>query len=143
MRRSTTAACSRCPAAGPNTAPTGPGRARTAPRPGSNCSTVRGPTAARPRGTTPARPPASPPHQPPRPGLRRGVVTFSEAQAAGIEPALGEARKQPPDLDRFFGSDRLRGFFVKNVAAAQGDERDVLILSVGYGPDEEGQDTTD
>ena len=82
-------------------------------------------------------------HYTTRPALSLGVVTFSEAQAAAIETALGEARKQHPDLDRFFGTDRLRGFFVKNVAAAQGDERDVLILSVGYGPDEEGQVTTD
>ena len=78
-----------------------------------------------------------------RPDLSLGVVTFSEAQAEAIEAALGKARKLHPGLDRFFGTDRLRGFFVKTVAAAQGDERDVLILSVGYGPDEKGQVTTD
>jgi superfamily I DNA and/or RNA helicase len=78
-----------------------------------------------------------------RPDLSVGVVTFSEAQAEAVEAALGQARKLHPGLDRFFGTDRLRGFFVKNAAAAQGDERDVLILSVGYGPDEKGQGTTD
>src|SRR5262249_57595909 len=80
-------------------------------------------------------------HYTTRPALSLGVVTFSEAQAAAIETALGEARKRHPDLDRFFGTDRLRGFFVKNVAAAQGDERDVLILSVAYGPDPEAHVT--
>jgi len=70
-------------------------------------------------------------------------VTFSEAQAEAIETALGKARKLHPGLDRFFGTDRLRGFFVKSAAAAQGDERDVLILSVGYGLDEKGQVTKD
>jgi len=82
-------------------------------------------------------------HYDTRPALTLGVVTFSEAQAVAIEAALGEARKRRPDLDRFFGTDRLRGFFVKGVAAAQGDERDVLITSIGYGPDEKGQVTSD
>jgi superfamily I DNA and/or RNA helicase len=78
-----------------------------------------------------------------RPDLSLGVVTFSEAQAEAIETALGKARKLHPGLDRFFGTDRLRGFFVKTAVAAQGDERDVLILSVGYGLDEKGQVTKD
>jgi hypothetical protein len=82
-------------------------------------------------------------HYTARPDLSLGVVTFSEAQAEAIETALGKARKLHPGLDRFFGADRLRGFFVKSAAAAQGDERDVLILSVGYGPDEKGQVTND
>jgi hypothetical protein len=78
-----------------------------------------------------------------RPDLSLGVVTFSEDQAEAIETALGQARKLRPGLDRFFGTDRLRGFFVKNAADAQGDERDVLIMSVGFGPDEKGRVTTD
>jgi len=82
-------------------------------------------------------------HYSTRPALSLGVVTFSEAQAAAIEAALGEARKLRPDLDRFFGNGRLRGFFVKGAETAQGDERDVLILSIGYGPDEKGKVTSD
>jgi hypothetical protein len=82
-------------------------------------------------------------HYTTRPDLSLGVVTFSETQAEAIETALGKARKLHPGLDRFFGADRLHGFFVKSAAAAQGDERDVLILSVGYGPDEKGQVTKD
>jgi hypothetical protein len=82
-------------------------------------------------------------HYTTRPDLSLGVVTFSETQAEAIEAALGPARRLHPGLDRFFGADRLRGFFVKHAAAAQGDERDVLILSVGYGPDEKGEVTTD
>ena len=78
-----------------------------------------------------------------RPALSLGVVTFSAAQAEAIETALARARKLHPGLDQFFGTDRLRGFFVKTAQAAQGDERDVLILSVGYGPDENGQVTKD
>ena len=80
-------------------------------------------------------------HYDTRPGLSLGVVAFSEAQAAAIEDAVSRARQRRPDLDRLFTDDRLRGFFVKNLDSVQGDERDVVILSIGYGPDENGQFT--
>jgi Protein of unknown function (DUF4011)/AAA domain len=82
-------------------------------------------------------------HYDSRPALSLGVVTFSESQANAIEAALAKAREQRPDLDRYFTDDRLRGFFVKNAESVQGDERDVLILSVGYGPNENGQVSMD
>ena len=75
-------------------------------------------------------------HYDTRPSLSLGVVTFSEAQAVAIETAVTRARQDRPDLDRFFTNDRLRGFFVKSLESVQGDERDVLIFSIGYGPDE-------
>ena len=75
-------------------------------------------------------------HYDTRPALSLGVVTFSEAQAEAIDIAVGRARQDRPDLARFFASDRLRGFFVKSLESVQGDERDVLIFSIGYGPDE-------
>ena len=75
-------------------------------------------------------------HYDTRPALSLGVVTFSEAQAEAIETAVSHARQARPDLDRFFTNDRLRGFFVKSLESVQGDERDVLIFSIGYGPDE-------
>jgi hypothetical protein len=78
-------------------------------------------------------------HYDTRPALSLGVVTVSEAQADAIETAVSRARLHRPDLDRFFTDDRLRGFFVKSVEEVQGDERDVLIFSIGYGPDEDGQ----
>ena len=78
-------------------------------------------------------------HYDTRPGLSLGVVAFSEAQAAAIEAAVSRARQRRPDLDRLFTDDRLRGFFVKNLETVQGDERDVVILSIGYGPDENRQ----
>jgi len=82
-------------------------------------------------------------HYDTRPGLSLGVVAFSEAQAGAIEAAVSRARQRRPDLDRFFTGDRLRGFFVKNPETVQGDERDVMILSIGYGPDENRQLTMD
>ncbi|MFJ7192445.1 DUF3320 domain-containing protein [Streptomyces bacillaris] len=74
-----------------------------------------------------------------RPGLSLGVVALSKAQAEAIEEAVQKARTARPDLDRFFTEDRLDGFFVKNLETVQGDERDVIILSVGYGPDHRGK----
>jgi hypothetical protein len=81
-------------------------------------------------------------HYDTRPTMSLGVVAFSEAQAGAIDIAVTKARGQRPDLDRFFnGDDRLHGFFVKNLESIQGDERDVLIFSIGYGPDENGKFT--
>jgi very-short-patch-repair endonuclease len=74
-----------------------------------------------------------------RPGLSLGVVALSKAQAEAIEEAVQKARTARSDLDRFFTEDRLDGFFVKNLETVQGDERDVIILSVGYGPDHRGK----
>src|SRR5262249_43953301 len=82
-------------------------------------------------------------HYDSRPALSLGLVTFSESQADAIEAALAKAREQRPDLDRYFTGDRLRGFFIKTAESVQGDERDVMILSVGYGPDENGQVSMD
>lgn len=72
-----------------------------------------------------------------RPGLTLGVVALSKAQAEAIEDAVQKARAARPDLDHFFTEDRLDGFFIKNLETVQGDERDVIILSVGYGPDQQ------
>ncbi|MFD6530524.1 DUF3320 domain-containing protein [Streptomyces sp. NPDC060184] len=74
-----------------------------------------------------------------RPGLSLGVVALSKAQAEAIEEAVQKARTARPDLDGFFTEDRLDGFFVKNLETVQGDERDVVILSVGYGRDQRGK----
>jgi hypothetical protein len=70
-----------------------------------------------------------------------GVVAFSEAQAAEIERRLDRARAGRPDLDAYFADDRLDGFFVRNLENVQGDERDTIVFSVGYGPDEQGRVT--
>jgi len=68
-----------------------------------------------------------------------GVVTFNIAQADTIENHLEQFRRQKPELERYFVPDRLEKFFVKNLESVQGDERDVLIFSVGYGKDKFGR----
>ena len=64
-----------------------------------------------------------------------GVVAFSQAQMTAIEDEIERRRKTNTALEQFFKEDRLEGFFVKNLENVQGDERDVILFSVGYGRD--------
>ncbi|MBI2705096.1 MAG: DUF3320 domain-containing protein [Actinobacteria bacterium] len=70
-----------------------------------------------------------------------GVVAFSEAQATRIQWELEAARRERRDLDSYFHEGRLDGFFVKNLEMVQGDERDIILFSIGYGRDEGGRFT--
>ncbi|WP_405103026.1 DUF3320 domain-containing protein [Micromonospora sp. NBC_01412] len=81
-------------------------------------------------------------HYSTRPDSTLGVVTFSVAQADAIQAALDRALIERPDLERHFDGDRLHGFFTKSLESVQGDERDVIIFSIGYGPDEHGKITS-
>ncbi len=72
------------------------------------------------------------------------VVTFSRAQQELIEDLLDEARAADPALDAVIellgrgGIAVTEPLVVKNLETVQGDERDVVLISVGYGPDEAG-----
>ena len=70
-----------------------------------------------------------------------GVVTFSIAQMNQIQDSIDQRLKDRPDFEKHFTEDRLNGFFVKNLENVQGDERDVMIFSVGYGYDNDGRMT--
>lgn len=74
-----------------------------------------------------------------RPGQSLGVVAFSTSQRDAIENAVELARRTRPDLEKYFQGSRQDGFFVNSLEAVQGDERDVIIFSIGYGPDESGK----
>lgn len=78
-------------------------------------------------------------HYATRPHKTLGVVAFSAAQRDAIEAAVDLARAERPDLDGYFTDERGTGFFVKSLESVQGDERDVIIFSIGYGPDENGK----
>ncbi len=67
-----------------------------------------------------------------------GVVTFNIEQQRLIEDLLDEERRQDPSIESFFSEDRLEPVFVKNLEGVQGDERDVILFSIGYGPDRSG-----
>ncbi len=67
-----------------------------------------------------------------------GVGTFSIAQRRAVLDALEVLRRQNPALEPFFTRAGAEPFFVKNLENIQGDERDVIMLSVGYGRDKDG-----
>jgi len=76
-----------------------------------------------------------------RPNLSLGVIALSQSQASAIDLAKEELLDRRPDLENHFDESRLDGFFVKNLESVQGDERDVLIFSIGYGRDLHGKFT--
>ena len=67
------------------------------------------------------------------------MVALSTAQQRAVENEIGRRRNDEPELRELDADDRLDGFFVKNLESVQGDERDVIILTIGYGPDENGK----
>lgn len=67
-----------------------------------------------------------------------GVITFSSAQQAAIERIILQIRRDNPEIAYFFDEDRPAAFFVKNLENVQGDERDTIIFSIGYGKDSNG-----
>jgi len=72
------------------------------------------------------------------PHLTLGVVAFSMSQRDRIQMELEALRKENPDCEGFFEANKLESVFVKNLETVQGDERDVILISVGYGKDEKG-----
>ena len=64
-----------------------------------------------------------------------GVIAFSQRQQMAILDELERLRRLDPSMEEFFGEDTEEPFFVKNLENVQGDERDVIFLSIGYGPE--------
>ena len=69
-----------------------------------------------------------------RPGLSLGVVAFSKAQSDMLTEVMELERRRDPVLDAFLREGQHEDVFVKNIENVQGDERDVILISVGYGP---------
>lgn len=72
-------------------------------------------------------------HAQERPHESLGVITMGIKHANRVQAALDRTLALRPDLTDFFSLDREERFFVKNLETVQGDERDAIILSVGYG----------
>ncbi|WP_428820329.1 DUF3320 domain-containing protein [Microbulbifer sp. MCCC 1A16149] len=74
--------------------------------------------------------------------LSIGVVTFNTEQQSLIEDLLDKARSDDPSIEWAFSEEAtLEPVFVKNLETVQGDERDVILFSITYGPDESGHVT--
>ncbi|WP_460845996.1 AAA domain-containing protein, partial [Nocardioides ultimimeridianus] len=79
-------------------------------------------------------------------GMSIGVVAFSEAQQSEIETALDGLAATDPAFAAAYEAEVEReedgqavGIFVKNLENVQGDERDVIIMSVCYAPGSDGR----
>jgi superfamily I DNA and/or RNA helicase/predicted DNA-binding WGR domain protein len=79
-------------------------------------------------------------------GMSIGVAAFSEAQQGQIETALDALAAEDPDFATRLEAEYVReeddqfcGLFVKNLENVQGDERDIILMSVCYAPDEKGK----
>ncbi len=78
--------------------------------------------------------------------LSIGVAAFSEAQQGEIESALDALAAEDPDFAARLEAEYVReeddqfcGLFVKNLENVQGDERDIILMSVCYAPDAAGR----
>lgn len=74
-------------------------------------------------------------------GQSIGIVAFSEAQQSEIETALDRMAAEDSDfaaaLEREYVREdegQFNGLFVKNLENVQGDERDIILMSVCYAP---------
>ena len=73
--------------------------------------------------------------------LTVGIVTLNSEQQRLINDLIDQERRSNTDLEPYFDDARDNPVFVKNLETVQGDERDVILLSVGYGPSEPGART--
>jgi hypothetical protein len=78
-------------------------------------------------------------HAKQKPDLSLGVVAFSTSQRDAIEEQLEILRREDNSCEDFFSEGRYEAFFIKNLENVQGDERDVIFISIGYGRTEDGQ----
>lgn len=68
-----------------------------------------------------------------------GIIAFSKVQQDLIEDMLQERLAHRRDLEKRAFAETKEPLFVKNLENVQGDERDVILLSVGYGRDKNGK----
>lgn len=79
-------------------------------------------------------------HDPALAGQSVGVVTFNISQQNLIDDLLTEACKTDSALEAW-AYESAEPLFIKNLENVQGDERDVILFSIGYGPDAQGKVT--
>ena len=77
-------------------------------------------------------------HAEKRPQESLGVIAMGLRHADRVQRAIDQALVHRPELSQFFDADAEERFFVKNLERVQGDERDAIILTVGYGKDRGG-----
>lgn len=74
------------------------------------------------------------------PNQTLGIAAFSMAQADELYREFERQLKikKTKEIEEFLYEGKAEPFFIKNLENVQGDERDVILISVGYGRDKEG-----
>ncbi|CAN5752091.1 DUF3320 domain-containing protein [soil metagenome] len=67
-----------------------------------------------------------------------GVVSFSSVQQLLMQNMFDELMRTNPELESV-AMNGAEPIFIKNLENVQGDERDIILFSMGYGPDKEGK----
>ena len=67
-----------------------------------------------------------------------GIVTLNSKQQELVEDLLEKARKSDAAFDAHFADELEEPVFVKNLETVQGDERDIIMLGITFGPVEAG-----
>ena len=73
-----------------------------------------------------------------RPDRSLGIVAMNVAQREAIEELLDERLLERPDLEPLLRNRVEEPFFIKALENVQGDERDTIVISVGYGKTSSG-----
>lgn len=67
-------------------------------------------------------------------GQSIGVITLNAEQQQLVDDLLDQARREHREIEPFFKGDLAEPVVVKNLETMQGDERDLIILGIGFGP---------
>jgi very-short-patch-repair endonuclease len=74
-----------------------------------------------------------------RPNESLGIIAFGSDHAKRIEATLDARLRDEEELQEFFQQSGDEPFFIKNIERVQGDEREAIILTVGYGMSDDGR----
>lgn len=69
-------------------------------------------------------------------GQSIGIITLNAEQQQLVDDLLDQARREHPEIESFFKDDLAEPVVVKNLETMQGDERDLIMLGIGFGPTE-------
>ena len=68
-----------------------------------------------------------------------GIITMNAEEMKLVEDLLDKARRAHPEIEAHFDAETLlEPVCVRNLETAQGDERDLILLGIGFGPTEPG-----
>jgi very-short-patch-repair endonuclease len=67
-------------------------------------------------------------------GQSIGIITLNAEQQQLVDDLLDHARREHREIEPFFKDDLAEPVAVKNLETMQGDERDLIILGIGFGP---------